>query len=117
MQSVAATINKDAAPFAAAAKFMRDVAANKASVSRGFSAGLGVAQVLEAFIPDGADVVLAIELLQAADTLYTALPAAFQLIKTHPGPLPPVFGGKAQSEVVSGYAEFVGVNSSQKETS
>ncbi len=79
--AAATTISKDVAAFDDAVKFFKDLAANKATISEGLSAGLAADQILEPYLPGATYVADEIELLQAASALYGALPAGLQIIK------------------------------------
>jgi hypothetical protein len=85
--AAASTVGSDISAVAAGVKFVRDLAANKATVAEGLSAGLSLDKALAPLIGTQAeaDVELAISLAEGLTALYQALPPGWQFIKNDPG--------------------------------
>ncbi len=85
--AAASTIGADLAAAESAVKLINDLAANKATIAEGLSAGLSLDKALAPLLPAQveASIALSISLAEGLTALYEALPPGWQFVKTDHG--------------------------------
>ncbi len=93
----------DTAAAKALVNLFEDIAKHKASISEAIAAGVKTAEAVAQYVPAAAQILTVLEAAQALDAVYEMLPANWQFIKVHHGPLKPVFGGPDMPETIFGH--------------